>query len=253
MKQTRTWSFIALVFVLVVGSFGCTEANTAVSRPQTSPEVEPSQFLTEVTISETELNASLAMDTLEIITENLTEYFKATNEARWGDLMHYFPLHKKQGDTAFVNGSMRALDHWTERGVRNRTASAEILYASPVLHDNDQNVVLLNMRLSHFVEFFAQYDGPPADGMKGMVESNYGKGNATYKETPLQPGDSVPEIRYWEINGLNRIWAVNHVDSSHWCFLPPNFNETGAAGMMGANAMVEALRHRRANDPTAKK
>ena len=119
MNHTRTWSFVALICLIAIGSTGCSEDDT--------------DFLTEVTISETELNAYLAMDTLEIITENLTEYFKATNEARWGDLMHYFPLHKKQGDTAFVNGSMRALDHWTERGVRNRTASAEILYASPCL------------------------------------------------------------------------------------------------------------------------
>ena len=67
--------------------------------------------------------------------------------------------------------------------------------------------------------------------MKGMVESNYGKGNAVYKEAPIAEGDSLP-LRYWEISGLNRIWAVSHVDSSHWCFLPPNFNESGAAGMM---------------------
>jgi hypothetical protein len=32
----------------------------------------------------------------------LTEYFKATNEGRWLDLMHYFPMHKKPGDTTFV-------------------------------------------------------------------------------------------------------------------------------------------------------
>lgn len=209
-------------------------------------------MIQEVTIAGEELNAFVSEDTLEVIAQDLTSYFKATNEGRWDDLMHHFPMHKKQGDTTFVKSSKEALEHWTERGVKNRTAAAELIYASPAFTDGDQEVVLLNMRLSHFVEFHPHYDGPRPNGMKGMVESNYGKGNAVYKEAPIAEGDSLP-LRYWEISGLNRIWAVSHVDSSHWCFLPPNFNESGAAGMMGANAMVEALRHRRSNDPTAER
>ena len=231
--------------------FSCDSPSSPVSRAQEVPELGGA-MIEQVTLSEQALHAFVSSDTLEIIAHDLTEYFAATNEGRWDDLMHYFPMHKKQGDTTFVKSSKEALDHWTERGVKNRTAAAEIVYASPAFTDGDQNVVLLNMQLSHFVEFYPHYDGPRPDGMKGMVESNYGKGNAVYKEAPLAPGDSLP-LRYWEVSGLNRIWAVSHVDSAHWCFLPPNFNESGAASMMGANAMVEALRHRRANDPTAER
>lgn len=206
-----------------------------------------------VTLAEADLHSFVSSDTLAAISGDLLSYFQCTNEARWDDLMHHFPLHKlPEGDTSFVNGSKRALEYWTEHGVRNRTESARIVYASPSILDNDQEVVLLNMELSHYVEFFPNYEGPPPSGMKGMVESNYGKGNAVYKEGEIAEGDSIP-LKYWEIKGLSRIWAVSHVDSAHWCFLPPNFNESGSAYMMGGDAMVEALRHRRNNDPTAKK
>lgn len=204
-----------------------------------------------VTIAGDDLNAFVGRDTLEQITQNLFDYFKSTNDADWDQLMHFFPLHKNS-DTAFVNSSKRALDYWTERGVQNRTEMAEIVYASPAFKDGDQEVVLINMNLLHYVEFRPHYDGPSPSGMKGMVESNYGKGNATYKEKEILEGDSLP-FRYWEITGLNRIWALSHVDSSHWCFLPPNFNESGSAFMMSSDAMVGGLRHRRENDPTAQK
>ncbi len=204
-----------------------------------------------VSISKLELNSFVGRDTLEQIAGNLFDYFKSTNDADWDQLMHYFPLHKNS-DTAFVNSSKRALDYWTERGVKNRTEMAEIVYASPAVTDGDQQVVLINMKLKHFVEFLPNYDGPSPSGMKGMVESNYGKGNAAYFEKELAEGDSLP-FRYWEISGLNRIWALSHVDSSHWCFLPPNFNESGSAFMMSSDAMVGGLRHRRQNDPTAQK
>jgi hypothetical protein len=204
-----------------------------------------------VTIAGDDLNAFVGRDTLEQITQNLFDYFKSTNDADWDQLMHFFPLHKNS-DTAFVNSSKRALDYWTERGVQNRTEMAEIVYASPAFKDGDQEVVLINMNLLHYVEFRPHYDGPSPSGMKGMVESNYGKGNATYKENEILEGDSLP-FRYWEITGLNRIWALSHVDSSHWCFLPPNFNESGSAFMMSSDAMVGGLRHRRENDPTAQK
>lgn len=204
-----------------------------------------------VTIAGDDLNAFVGRDTLEQITQNLFDYFKSTNDADWDQLMHFFPLHKNS-DTAFVNSSKRALDYWTERGVQNRTEMAEIVYASPAFKDGDQEVVLINMNLRHYVEFLPHYDGPSPSGMKGMVESNYGKGNATYKEKEILEGDSLP-FRYWEITGLNRIWALSHVDSSHWCFLPPNFNESGSAFMMSSDAMVGGLRHRRENDPTAQK
>ena len=104
-------------------------------------------MIEQVTLSEDALHTYVSSDTLEVIARDLTEYFAATNEGRWDDLMHYFPMHKKQGDTAFVKSSKEALDHWTERGVKNRTAAAEIVYASPAFTDGDQDVVLLNMKL----------------------------------------------------------------------------------------------------------
>ena len=253
MRNLLSLATALFVACLITAMAGCSENAGPISRAQAQIEGVERQMLDEVTIAQENLIAFVSEDTLKAIQTDLTAYFKATNEARWDDLMHYFPMHKKQGDTAFVNGSKRALEHWTERGVQNRTAAAEIVYTSPVYRDNDQDVVLLNLDLSHFVEFHRNYDGPRPGGMKGMVETNYGKGNATYRESGVAPGDSIAELRYWEIAGYSRIWAVSHVDSAHWSFLPPNFNETGAAGMMGANAMVEALRHRRANDPTSQK
>lgn len=204
-----------------------------------------------VSISEAELHAFIGMDTLQAIASDLHSYFQSTNDGEWDALMRHFPLHKRS-DTAFTESSKRALQMWWDNGVRNRTELAEIVYASPVASDNDQQVVLLNMNLKHFVEFHPFYTSTNPSGMKGMVESNYGKGNATYHEREIVEGDSLP-FRYWEISGMNRIWAVSHMDSSHWCFLPPNFNEGGAANMMGSEAMVQGLRHRRANDPTAAK
>ena len=239
---------ICLLGVLL---FSCDSPTSQISRAQDIPEISE-DMIERVTLSTEALHAFVSTDTLEAIARDLTQYFAATNEGRWNDLLRHFPMHKKQGDTTFLKSSKEALNYWTERGVKNRTASAELVYASPAFTDGDQQVVLLNMQLSHFVEFHPNYDGPRPDGMKGMVESNYGKGNAVYKEAPLVPGDSLP-LRYWEVSGLNRIWAVSHVDSAHWCFLPPNFNESGSASMMGANAMVEGLRHRRTNDPTAER
>ena len=247
-------TFGILLFNLSLSS--CSDQSES-SETNESPDAKNAQsaaYSTEglnVKIASDALNSFVSRDTLEQITQNLFEYFKSTNEANWDQLMHHFPLHKNS-DTAFVNSSKRALDYWTERGVQNRTEMAEIVYASPVFEDGDQEVVLINMKLRHYVEFLPLYDGPSPSGMKGMVESNYGKGNATYKENEIVEGDSLP-FRYWEITGLNRIWALSHLDSSHWCFLPPNFNESGSAFMMSSDAMVGGLRHRRENDPTAQK
>ncbi|MBV42896.1 MAG: hypothetical protein CL834_07670 [Crocinitomicaceae bacterium] len=240
------------ILVLTIGFTACNGENN----PNESNEpVASSNPMTEeglsVTIARNELHAFVGQDTLEQIAQNMFDYFKSTNDADWDQLMHHFPLHKNS-DTAFVNSSKRALDYWTERGVQNRTEMAEIVYASPAFQDGDQEVVLINMNLRHYVEFLPHYDGPSPSGMKGMVESNYGKGNATYKENEILEGDSSA-FRYWEITGLNRIWALSHVDSNHWCFLPPNFNESGSAFMMSSDAMVGGLRHRRENDPTAQK
>jgi len=247
-------TFGILLFNLSLSS--CSDQSES-SETNESPDAKNAQSAAHSTeglnvkIASDALNSFVSRDTLEQITQNLFEYFKSTNEANWDQLMHHFPLHKNS-DTAFVNSSKRALDYWTERGVQNRTEMAEIVYASPVFEDGDQEVVLINMKLRHYVEFLPLYDGPSPSGMKGMVESNYGKGNATYKENEIVEGDSLP-FRYWEITGLNRIWALSHVDSSHWCFLPPNFNESGSAFMMSSDAMVGGLRHRRENDPTAQK
>jgi hypothetical protein len=77
-----------------------------------------------------------------------------------------------------------------------------------------------------------------------MVESNYGKGNATFHSVP-----GTPKLEYWEVRGDNRMWAVKQVDSDHWCFLPANFNERGGGQFMTVDAMTALLRHRSENDP----
>ena len=247
-----------LLFTLVLAFAlqGCSSDPVASKGSELKSENAPSSFTLNnpslaVSIANDQLNSFVALDTLENITQNLFDYFESTNDADWSQLMHHFPLHKNS-DTAFINSSIRALDYWTERGVQNRTEMAEVVYASPAFLDGDQEVVLLNMNLRHYVEFLPYYEGPSPKGMKGMVESNYGKGNAQYFEKEIEEGDSLP-FRYWEITGFNRIWALSHVDSSHWCFLPPNFNESGSAYMMSSDAMVGGLRHRRENDPTAQK
>lgn len=112
-----------------------------------------------VSIADDRLHAFIARDTLENITQNLFDYFESTNDADWSQLMHHFPLHKNS-DTAFINSSIRALDYWTERGVQNRTEMAEVVYASPAFLDGDQEVVLLNMNLRHYVEFLPYYEAP---------------------------------------------------------------------------------------------
>lgn len=253
-KHFPQTSLFAIVFALALN--GCVNDPVASQGSNTESESVSSSFGLKnaslaVSIADERLNAFIARDTLENITQNLFDYFESTNDADWSQLMHHFPLHKNS-DTAFINSSIRALDYWTERGVQNRTEMAEVVYASPAFLDGDQEVVLLNMNLRHYVEFLPNYDGPSPSGMKGMVESNYGKGNAEYFEREIAEGDSLP-FRYWEITGFNRIWALSHVDSSHWCFLPPNFNESGSAYMMSSDAMVGGLRHRRENDPTAQK
>ena len=122
----------------------------------------------------------------------------------------------------------------TERGVKNRTATFKS--STLVRPRMETGRGAAQYAISHFVEFYPHYDGPRPDGMKGMVESNYGKGNTVYKERPA-PGDySHCGIGKF---GIEFIWAVSHVDSAHWCFLPPNFNESGAASMMGANAWLK--------------
>ncbi|MBT6162317.1 MAG: hypothetical protein HOH92_01345 [Crocinitomicaceae bacterium] len=248
--------FTISVLSLSLVFLGCDDSHEPAQKTESSsdgtsvPALNPSKALS-VSISDDQLHSFISKDTLEQITQNLFDYFESTNEADWDQLMHFFPLHKNS-DTAFVNSSKRALDYWTERGVQNRTEMAQVVYASPSFLDGDQEVVLINMNLRHYVEFLPHYDGPSPSGMKGMVESNYGKGNATYKENEVLEGDSLA-FRYWEITGLNRIWALSHVDSAHWCFLPPNFNESGSAYMMSSDAMVGGLRHRRENDPTAQK
>ncbi|HAW72915.1 MAG TPA: hypothetical protein DCX00_03740 [Flavobacteriales bacterium] len=262
MKVFIPFWMTVLSCVSLISFQSCSEGGSQVNEPRSDesdamlPASESTQGAdadrkVDVSVAASDLHAFVGMDTLEIIASNLDSYFQSTNDGDWDQLMRHFPLHKRS-DTAFTNSSKRALQMWWENGVRNRTEMAEILYASPAALDGDQQVVLLNMKLKHIVEFHPFYTGTNPSGMKGMVESNYGKGNATYFEDPLAEGDSLP-FRYWEINGLNRIWAVSHVDSSHWCFLPPNFNEGGAANMMSSDAMVQGLRHRRANDPTASK
>ena len=195
--------------------------------------------------------AFVGRDTLEQIVQDMQEYFQLSNDGDWVGAMGHHPLHRRD-DTTFMGQAVEVMEKFSEMGLRNRTENVEILYAGAVVDDNDQEVLLINMNLVHFVEFAEKYEGNVA-GMKGMVESNYGKGNATYHEGAPAEVDSLQPYRYWEVRGQSRIWALSAKDADHWCFLPANFNEGGGAMYMGGEAMVEALRHRRDNDPTYEK
>jgi len=186
-------------------------------------------------------------DTLAQIAADMADYFQKSNNMDWAAAMGHHPLHR-QPDTAFVRKAVEVMDQFSDRGLRNRTEKVEILYASKRVDDQDQEVVLINMDLVHFVDFDSKYQGN-VEGMRGMIESNYGKGNGTYKEGAPSEVDSLPPYRYWEIRGKSRIWALSAKDSTHWCFLPANFNEGGGGNYMSGQAMVEALRHRREFDP----
>jgi hypothetical protein len=184
---------------------------------------------------------------LNDIVVDMEDYFQKSNEMDWEGAMGHHPLHR-QPDTAFIRKAVEVMTKFSDMGLRNRTERVEILYASEMVDDEDQEVVLLNMELVHFVDFNSTYEGN-VEGMKGMVESNYGKGNATYHVGEAAESDSLPPFRYWEVRGQSRIWALSAKDSSHWCFLPANFNEGGGGNYMSGTAMVEALRHRREFDP----
>ena len=94
---------------LIVGMwFSCDSPSSPVSRAQDVPQLSGDQ-IEQVTISENALHAFVSSDTLEIIAHDLTEYFAATNEGRWADLMHYFPMHKNK---ATQPSSKAALKRW---------------------------------------------------------------------------------------------------------------------------------------------
>jgi hypothetical protein len=200
----------------------------------------------EISISP-QVASHVSEETLKSIVRDMENYFQNSNDMDWTGAMGYHPLHR-QPDTAFISKAVEVMSKFSEMGLRNRTERVEILYASEVVDDEDQEVVLLNMNLVHFVDFNSTYEGN-VEGMKGMVESNYGKGNATYRVGEAAEVDSLPPFRYWEVRGQSRIWALSAKDASHWCFLPANFNEGGGGHYMSGTAMVEALRHRREFDP----
>lgn len=176
------------------------------------------------------------------ILKDLGSYFTAQNEGDWDAILDFYPLHRSPMDSATRATTIEGMEMWWEKGLRNQTELADLLYASTPYRDDDQDVVLLNLDLIHRV-IFIDFEGNPS-GMKGMVESNYGKGNAQFFS---EEGD--PKVEYWEVRGDNRLWAVKEVDGDHWCFLPANFNERGGGQFMSVDAMTTLLRHRSENDP----
>ncbi len=176
------------------------------------------------------------------ILEDLGTYFTAQNQGDWDAILDFYPLYRSPMDSAMRANTIEGMNMWWEKGLRNQTELADLLYASTIYRDGDQDVVLMNLDLVHRV-IFIDFEGNPS-GMKGMVESNYGKGNATFFS---QGGD--PKVEYWEVRGDNRMWAVKQVGGDHWCFLPANFNERGGSNFMTVDAMTTLLRHRSENDP----
>ena len=176
------------------------------------------------------------------ILEDLGKYFTAQNEGDWDAILDFYPLYRSPMDSATRASTIEGMNTWWEKGLRNQTELADLLYASTIYRDGNQDVVLLNLDLIHRV-IFIDFEGNPS-GMKGMVESNYGKGNAQFFS---EGGD--PKVEYWEVHGDNRLWAVKEVGGDQWCFLPANFNERGGGNFMTVDAMTTLLRHRSENDP----
>lgn len=190
--------------------------------------------------------AALFVDdqTAQHILRDLEGYFASQNAGDFATTMTYYPLYRANMDSAMIAQSVEQMNAFWDQGVRNQTEAADVLYMSNAYRDGDQDVVLLNMDLVHRV-IFLDYEGTMSPkGMKGMVESSYGKGNAQFNSL-----DTNPKVEYWEVRGDNRLWAVRQVDTDRWCFLPANFNERGGGAFMTVDAMTSLLRHRSDNDP----
>lgn len=200
---------------------------------------------TPVTITQSPGLASfIEQEDLSALLRDLKAYFVSQNKGDFRETMSYYPLYRTNMDSAQIALSVESMKKFWESGVRNQTEAADVLYVSEMYRDGDQDVVLLNMDLVHRVLFVDYQESMKPEGMKGMVESSYGKGNATFISL-----DTEPKLEYWEVRGDNRLWAVRQLNTDRWCFLPANFNERGGGAFMTVDAMTALLRHRSSNDP----
>jgi len=234
---------------------GCQES---VSQPDSAGTAQAAEDgVCEVTLAE-DAAVLVSEDSAKAISDALLSYFQFQNDNNWEKLLDYYPLHRMT-DTNYFRGypSYRefALDFANkakDMGVVNRTERAVIRYISPLVNDGDQKVALINLDLLHFVEFSHKYQGDP-EGIKGMVEASYGKGNATYYADPGPIQDSTQWKRHWKVEGDNRIWVVIPQSADYAgtiAFLPGNFNEQSGGGLlMSGTAMTEVLRMWREQDP----
>lgn len=237
---TRVFSGAALATALSVLMLGCETPAPANALPELGIAIEN----TPVTVSRSADAAVFVDDSVaDAILRDLQRYFATQNDGEWDVTLDYYPMHRSPMDSAVRAQTVEGMQSWWDKGLRNQTEVADLLYASEIYPDGDQSVVLLNLDLVHRVVFVDFQDGNP-EGMKGMVESSYGKGNAVFISHP-----GPPKVEYWEVRGDNRIWAVKADSGDHWCFLPANFNERGGAQFMSVDAMTALLRHRSENDP----
>ena len=223
------------------GSTSTTAAHVAAEKAEIPLAIEN----TPVTITQSPGLASfIEQEDLSGLLLDLKAYFASQNNGDFLETMSYYPLYRTTMDSAQIAQSVEQMEKFWDSGVRNQTEAADVLYVSEMYRDGDQDVVLMNMDLVHRVMFVDYQESMKPEGMKGMVESSYGKGNATFISL-----DTDPKLEYWEVRGDNRIWAVRQVDTDRWCFLPANFNERGGGTFMTVDAMTALLRHRSSNDP----
>ena len=256
--NTPLFVALALAWTTLLGceANGNASVDTAFSSPDSATAVEASRSVnsldgisfpienTPITITRSpEAVTFMEEDELSDLLVDLKGYFSTQNDGDFAGTLQYYPLYRANMDSAQQAQTVELMSEWWDKGLHNQTEFAEILYVSMSHRDGDQDVVLLNMDLIHRVVFIDFQGGNPS-GWKGMVESNYGKGNATFHSVP-----GTPKLEYWEVRGDNRMWAVKQVDSDHWCFLPANFNERGGGQFMTVDAMTALLRHRSENDP----
>lgn len=206
-----------------------------------NPELDPLK----VTVDNVGLLAFMAADSMEVVLEDLYDYFHLSNVGEWDAMFNHFPSHRT-ADTAMLTLQKEMMDKWFHQGLRNRAGGCHIRYVSPWVEEEDQRVALLGLDLNYFLDFFENFEGNP-EGMRLTLQDQYGKGAIEYYEfDQIENGDTAL-IRQFEINANSSMYVLSSLDSLHCMFLPPQISKSPqlAAEMMDNETMLELLRHKR--------
>lgn len=205
------------------------------------PELDPLA----ITVDNHGLVSFMSADTLEVVLEDLYDYFHLSNIGEWKLMFEHFPGHRT-ADTSMLRMQEEMMDKWFHNGLRNRAGGCHIRYASPWVDEGDQKVALIGLDLNYFLDFFENFEGNP-EGMRLSLHDQYGKESVTYTEfDQVEDGDTA-FIRQFEVNAPSSMYVLSSNDSLHCMFLPPQISKSPqlAAEMMQNETMLELLRHKR--------